>query len=170
MYWLLWGSQSLCFNTTRADYLDYQEKCCISIILAGSSLCRRQAILLILRHKADINLIPVSWAILLLTNTVRINITCRFSGHLGLSWARRGVDVACALEVDVFLNCDEVGGKFPHVFSIVYNAHHRVSAREQISTRDKNANPQVIKLHFQNINSHVKRFIIFISLQSLRLH
>lgn len=61
-------------------------------------------------------------------------MTCTFFGLLRLPWPGRGIDVPSSFEVDVFFHCDEVRGKLPHVLSIVDNANHGVTTREQVST------------------------------------
>lgn len=54
-----------------------------------------------------------------------------------LSFPRSGgcIDVPGTLEVDIFLHSNEVGCKLPHILSVIDDADHRVSAREEIPVR-----------------------------------
>lgn len=62
---------------------------------------------------------------------------CTFPGHLSLPWSWRSVDVPCALEIGVFLHSDEVRCKLPHILAVVNDAHHWVTAREEIPVQRK---------------------------------
>lgn len=60
---------------------------------------------------------------------------CTFSFSLSVPGSRGRVDVARTLEVDVFLNGNEVGCELPHVLSVIDDADHGVPAGEEIPVR-----------------------------------